>query len=431
MKKLIKIASLIIAIIFIITISIVIIIGLIPFDIRKPSYKLMKSASLDSVYMEKGNLRLPDNFKYKNLIIKNRLSKTHSLNLNLRTLQGDIRILHTISNREEVLRRLKGKFNWKFKQGKDHHLPFIYKQFTGADTIFVPIIEILSLKDGAISIDSLGSNTLAIDGLNIKLKTEEYNHPSLSASINAKDLNLYNILLKDIKGEFDLEKEMLEIPQLAGNIADGKFKIKKASLNMEQNKLYNVELSVKDAILEKLFTLENGKLGGILDLSSKADTSFISLKDLKGRGNLSIKNLSAEDIPLLKKAVRITDIKSLRSVKFEKLETDFIVDNNRISSDSIIATGENFSLYGSGYLKPENLYFNYKVKGIFESHMKDSMSSLVWDALLPMKDGRKYFKCTISGTPKRPGIDLEREMVKSAAKSIFRSIKKDFKSLFK
>lgn len=416
-------------IILIVTISILSI--FIPFNIKEQSKKLLAKASIDSVEIDKAQLRLPAKFKFQNLKLNNRLSRTHTINFNSEKLTGNIRPIYTYSNRKELLNNLKEKFKWNFIQKKDYHIPFLYDEVSGSDTIFVPVVKNLDIKNGRISIDSSRHNLFLLDKLNCHISTKTSNLPALKIDFKSDNLKLYHLQGKDIKGLLDIEKSYISIPSLSGKVAGGNFKIKDLSINPQKNGLYNCKMNAKNINAERLFHLDNGKISGTINLDVNIDTSFIALENLNVTGNLVAKDLKAENIPLLRKVVKLTEIKSLKSVSFKELKADFHAKDQKIVSDTIRATGKDFSLSGSGFIKPKNQYFYYNVMGVFEPHMKDSMSTFVWDALLPMKDGRKYFKCLIEGTPKNPSVHLKREMVKSAAKSLFKSIKKDFKSLFK
>lgn len=402
-----------------------------PFDIKKQSKQILSKASIDSIEIEKASLNLPGKFKFNNLTIQNRLSRTHTFNLSTEKLKGNFRPLYTYSNRKALLNNLKDKFKWNFIQEKDHHLPFIYSEVSGSDTIFIPVIKDLDIKNGKISIDSSGENLFLLDKMNCHITTKTSKLPSFKIDLKSNNFKLYHLQGKDIKGQINIKKSQIEIPNVSGKIAGGNFKVENLLLDPQKNILQSCNMKAKDIKAEKLFQLDNGKITGTINLNAAIDTSFVTLENLNSKGSLSIKDLKAEDIPLLKKVVKLTEIKSLRSISFEELKADFHAKDKKIISDTIRATGKDFSLSGSGYIKPKNQYFYYNVKGVFEPHMKDSMSTFVWEALLPMKDGRRYFKCLIEGTPKNPSVHLKREMVRSAAKSLFKSIKKDFKSLFK
>lgn len=403
---------------------------LFPINIKKPTTNLIKIAHIDSIQVESAKLHLPDKIKFKNLHLQNRLSRTHNLNIDIEKAHGNINLFYTLNNQEKLFQQLKGKFRWNFIQNKDYHIPFIFKQFSGEDTLLIPIFETLKVDNSNFIIDSLGCQIASFKNLNFNINTKKSNLPSFKIDLKCNNALLYQLKLEDIKTEIHIKKQKLSIPQITGEVGGGSFKFKDINIDPLTNNISTGSITVRKTKLEQMFKLDRGVISGTVDVNADVDSSFISLPQLKAKGNLSIQNLNAENIPLLRKVVKLTDIKSLEKVSFDKLEADFIIFDGKVHSDSIIATGKDFSLTGSGYIKPETQYFYYNVIGVFEKHMKDSVSTLVWDALLPMKDGRKYFKCLIEGTPKNPSVHLKREMVKSAAKSIFKSIKKDFKSLF-
>lgn len=403
---------------------------LIPVNIKKPVKHLLKTAHLDSVEMGKANLHLPDDIKFTNFTLKNKLSKSHTLHISSEKIHGDVRFFYTLSYRKKLQEVIKGKFKWNFIESKDYHIPFLFNEFSNEDTILVPVFEKLKLNNCRIEIDSLGYKIASLNKIDIDINTSKSKLPSFDLNVKCKDAKYYNIIKSNFEGNLNLRQNILSSNLLSGNLSDGSFQVKDLKVNPIKNIIYSANISAKKINLDKLFKLNSGSIKGSINLKAEIDSSFISLPYIKSQGTISIKNLIAENIPLLKKVVKLTEITSLEKVEFEKLDADFISQNGKIISDSIIAKGKDFSLSGSGYIKPENQYFYYNVKGVFEPHMKDSMSTLVWDALLPGRNGKKYFTCLIEGTPQNPSVHLKREMVKSAAKSIFKSIKQDFKSLF-
>lgn len=403
---------------------------LIPVNIKKPVRDLLKTAHNDSVEMEKASLHLPDDIKFTNFRLQNRLSKSHTLHINSEKIHGDIRFFYTLSKRKKLQSALKGKFNWNFVQNKDYHIPFLFNELSNEDTILVPIFEKIKLNNCKIEIDSSGYRIAKFNNMDLDINTSESKLPSFDLNIKCKEAEYYNILKSSFEGNFNLKQNFLTSDLISGTLSGGTFKIKDFKINPIKNTIHGANISAKKINADQIFKLDKGKIKGSINLKAQIDSSFLSLPYIRSRGTISIKDLKAENIPLLKKVVKLTEIKALEKVEFEKFNADFKSQKGKINSDSIIAVGKDFSLTGSGYIKPENLYFYYNVTGVFEPHMKDSMSALVWDALLPGKDGKKYFTCLIEGTPQNPSVHLKREMVKSAAKSIFKSIKQDFKSLF-
>ena len=67
----------------------------------------------------------------------------------------------------------------------------------------------------------------------------------------------------------------------------------------------------------------------------------------------------------------------------------------------------------------------------FEAYYKDSISLVIWDAMLPEKDGRRLFECRVYGTPGSPTVSLDKKIARRAVKSVFKSFQKELKGMFR
>ena len=90
------------------------------------------------------------------------------------------------------------------------------------------------------------------------------------------------------------------------------------------------------------------------------DTSGTEFRLLKGRGNIKLVNVSADEISFINKLAILTELSGLSHLRFKELTGDFVVKEGRIFSDNIEGKGDPLSVSITGWIRPEDTYFDLK-----------------------------------------------------------------------
>ena len=395
-----------------------------------------KRAALDSCSVGKVSLIIFRGIIINDLLCIKKVDSNKSVRIQVPIIRIDYRLLRAFKSWRKIESSLKvtddNSSEHKLKD-KPHLLPYLYSSVFKADTLLLPCVQLLVFERAGIIVDSLGSGLASVEKISGTLHVSKENPSVLKIKISADKIIKDGLLAHKPKASIKLDGSHCVIKKFSCGYYGGKVDAG-FDLDMKKNKINTGYVDLRKADLGKIYSSvikDKGILKGKCSFVLTIDTSIAVFNSLKGSGKIELSKVSAVKIPLITKIALLLDLEKLSRLTFRKITGDFSIKKKKLSIDSLVGEGDPLSLAMSGSIEPERRYFNFETSGVFESYYKDSVSSDVWNTLIPEEEGRRSFICTIYGTPDYPSVSLDKELMQRAAKNIFEGITEDIKSMFR
>lgn len=403
---------------------------------RKTVEVFQKKWALDSCTVRKVSLTLFRGLLIHDLLCIKKIDREKSIRTEIPITRVDYRVLRTFRNWGKIQSSLKTTSKKRIKRkliNKKYLLNYLYTVILKSDTLIFSCINAIIFERVNVSIDSLGSRGAGIEKMRCTIHIAGEAPSLLKIKLSADKMTSKWIQALKPKVNMKLDGPHCVIKRFSCNSFGGKLDAE-FDLNMLYNRINRAHITLKKADLEKIYlTLggEEGSLNGKCNIELDIDTSTTEFSSLEAAGSVTLSKVSADQIPLITKIALLLGMEKLSHLSFKKIKGDFNIGEGKILVDSLDGDGDPLSLSMSGWVKPEDGYFNFKMSGIFESYYEDSMSAIAWNTLIPEDDGRRSFICTVYGTPDYPTVSLDRKLMRRAAKNIFQGLKDDLKSIFR
>jgi hypothetical protein len=309
----------------------------------------------------------------------------------------------------------------------------LYSRIISADTLVLSCVKLLAVKNARVSIDSLDALMLQVKAIDGTIRVPGGSVQHLKVKLSAKELRSDAIRVSRPVVTMQFDGPWCVIKKAEGTVFDAKFKVK-CELDCMQNKIINGLFEITNFDLAQWYATFNDTLGSLDGRGTflmMIDTCDSDFKGVTGRGHIKMTDVIADEIPLITTIALLTELEGLLHLTFKEITGDFVVKEGKIYSDNINSHGDPLSVYIKGWIRPEDVHFDFDLKGVFEAYYKDSVSAIVWNAMLPDEDDRRLFKCTVYGTPDSPTVSLDKKIARRAVRSVFQSLGQDIKGMFR
>lgn len=405
----------------------------------KRAKKLLKHAAIDSCTMDKVSLTLYSGVIIKNLHIHERVDAKKTVHAHLPEVKIDYRFFKVVPRWKKSKAALKNRFLAKANKSKSRGkgnstaLPTLYNNTIKPSLLLLSCIKTVSLKGAAFHVDSLGTKVLEVSGLDCRVKVNQADSSRMKIKLSADTFQNTQVKVLQMRSKVSIDSSLCTVDRITGKVFNGTMK-GALTLDLPKNRIVSGNIGLKDIYLEKMYRSrrdETGTMSGRCNFSMVLDPGVADLGALEGRGTFAMRDVSMNELPALKKFVRLTDLTSLFHLTFKKLQGDFVIKDGKVTSDTITGEGKPISVNASGWFKQEKGKYNYKVKGLFDAEYKDSIPRIVWNALVPEEKGRRSFFCTVYGDEKSLSVSLEKRVMRRAINNAFEEFGKEMEGLFK
>ncbi len=309
----------------------------------------------------------------------------------------------------------------------------LYSHVFRADTLTFSCVKSLVVRNARVSIDSMDALMLQVKGVNGIIRVPGGSVQHLKIKLSAKELRKDAIRVSRPVVTMQFNGPRCVIKKVEGRVFDAKFKAK-CELDCMQNRIINGLFEITDFDLAQWYAMLGDTLGSIAGKGTfvmMIDIGNSDFTGLKGRGQIKMTDVIMDEIPLITTVALLTELEGLSHLTFKEITGDFVVKDGKILSENINSHGDPLSMYIKGWIRPEDVNFEFDLKGVFEAYYKDSVSAIVWNAMLPDEDDRRLFKCTVYGTPDSPTVSLDEKIARRAVRGVFQSFGQELRGMFR
>lgn len=404
---------------------------------------MLKHAAIDSCSVENVSFTFFRGLIIKNLSIQEMIDTRRTLHAVIPELTVDYRIFKVIPRWKKSKASLRNRFSNQAygikKMGesddkkKQNMLPVLYHSIIKSNNLLLSCIKVIALKDASISVDSLGRNSIKLSGLDCKVQVNKDDSTRMKIKLSTDTFRNTRLEIVKMRVKMAIDSSQCTVSRIEGNVFNGKMK-GAVTLDLQNNRINSGNIELKNIYLERIYRSgkdEKGSMFGRCDMSMKLDPGVADFNMLQGSGTFKMRNVSMNELPALKKFVRLTGLTSLFHLTFRHLQGDFIIRGDRVTSDRIKGEGKPISVSASGWFRQKKGKYNYKVKGVFDAEYKDSIPKIVWNALVPEEKDQRSFFCTVFGDDKSLNISLEKRVMRRAVNNAFKDFSKEIGNIFK
>ncbi len=172
-----------------------------------------------------------------------------------------------------------------------------------------------------------------------------------------------------------------------------------------------------------------GSIDGRASWKIRTDGARSKPDAIRARGTISLTNVRADSIPLLRTIVVSFAMPQLVSMRFDSLAGPVRVADGAVWCDSVRGAGDPIDIVVSGEIGSDGS-LGLVADGAFDADYGDSLGAITWEAMLPIEDGGRTFRAAITGTFDHPRVTVDRSHTRRAVSTLFRSIGRSIGAAF-
>ena len=250
------------------------------------------------------NLREPLNIQQTQLLLEHNIVSSKNINADYKNSSLKAKLSIDISDFDDAMLKASGDLNLDFSDLNSDKLTLL----GSGKGNFKLDTKLGDLGNGVLDFN-IDSDSLRVQGINLKNISAKYTQSNGSGKINISSLDTY----------------------------DGAVKIAAEIFNpFAKNMSYAGDINIKEVNLAKLkldTPLKNKEFSGILNLYARGQNETLNLNRLTGKGNIAIKDGHLWELKPLKALVGILNLHSL--VKFSECAGNFLIKNNRVITEDL------------------------------------------------------------------------------------------------
>ncbi len=404
---------------------------------KKAEKIIKKKAGLDSCVTGKVKITLFRGITITDLVCIKYLDAEKRLTIEIPLVRIRYRFLKIVSRWKALNAALfpaqkhirKKKIRWHSRT----MVSMLYSHIIHADTLALSCVKSLAVRNARVSIDSMDALMLQVKAVNGTIRVPGGNPQRLKIKLSAKELRNGAIRVSRPVVTMQFDGPWCVIKKAEGRVFDAKFKAK-CELDCMQNRIINGLFEITDFNIAQWYATLGDTLGSIAGRGTfvmMIDIGNSDFTGLKGKGHIEMTDVIVDEIPFITTIALLTELEGLSHLTFKEITGDFVVKEGKIYSENINSHGDPLSLYIKGWIRPEDVDFDFDLKGVFEAYYKDSVSEIAWNAMLPDEDDRRLFKCRVYGTPDSPTVSLDKKIARRAVRSVFQSLGQEIKGMFR
>ncbi len=297
---------------------------------------------------------------------------------------------------------------------------------------FSVVIQSVSVQDGKIDFIQDSKKFCEVSGLDIAMKFRLDTTLSLQGEMSCDQLKWAGVWrVKNLRAKLLIDDFIMTLSKCRADFYDGRInascKVDLTSLTLER-----LEFELSRVDLAKLYEAMNIGLGqcrGRLNGKLTMEKSRLVADSLSGWGRAVMTDVHVQNLPLQNNLVVLMAIPQLKDVTFSRFETDLQIKKGKIYTPNIKGNGSPMDVDAQGWVDFDG-YFSEQCNGVFERDFIGSLPQIVGQSLNDEPDGRKSFKCRVSGTFKNPRLDVDQRIVNRAVGNVLNEVAKGLGKLF-
>jgi hypothetical protein len=298
---------------------------------------------------------------------------------------------------------------------------------------YAVIVRALSIDNGEFVVEQQGKPLLDGKGVDLSMKVMNAGSFSLAGKISCTSVRLGGLWdIRAIRATVDVNDFVVSLLDGKADFYQGKMGMS-GSANLTKGTLEGLHFELSHANLQKLYEASRvgqgvctGRLDGMLDLQK----STLAPDSLKGRGSVALSDVEVRNVPIQTNLVVLLAIPKLRDVSFPRLRTDLELRNGKLYTPNIRGDGDPLDVRSEGWVGLDGSLFE-TWDGIFSKDFVGNLPPIVERSLDNTEDGRKSFKCSVSGTFKNPQVKVDQRIVNRAVHNVIDEVAKGLGRLFK
>lgn len=314
------------------------------------------------------------------------------------------------------------------------------KRFSAADfqkalagMKFAIIVRSLSIDNGVCLVEQQGKPLFEAKGIDLSMRIMNVNALSLAGKIGFASVRVGGLWdIRDIRATMDVNDFIVSFSNGKADFYQGKMGLS-GNADLAKGALGGLHFELSHANLQKLYEASRvgqgectGKMDGKLDLEKSA----FAPDSLTGRGSVTLSNVEVRNVPLQTNLVVLLAIPKLRDISFSRLGTDIDVRNGKLYTPNIRGDGDPLDIRSEGWVGFDG-HFSEKWDGIFSKDFVGNLPPIVERSLDDAEDGRKSFKCSVTGTFKNPQVNVDQRIVNRAVNNVIDEVAKGLERFFK
>ncbi|MCL2689420.1 MAG: AsmA-like C-terminal region-containing protein [Chitinispirillia bacterium] len=277
--------------------------------------------------------------------------------------------------------------------------------------------------------------SLSAFGANVKIDKK---HNAIWGKIDVSQVTIPSLVTaKNFSAKLHADTERLFLMDGSGTVFGGKMRAD-ASIDLENASLLEGKIAIAELDLEKFCTqmkFTQGSMSGKVSVSAAFQKSNIStfdsvLDSIKASGNITVKNLTAVNLPLQNTQIMSFVSPELKTLRFSEVNGNFALDRSRLRFSEIVGRGDIMNFKSSGWVGLDaSLHQDFE--GVFSKDFSSTLSGLVRSSLEADTSGGRRFNCRISGTFQNPRVDIDGSVYGRAAGSVINNAAQGLRNLFR
>jgi uncharacterized protein involved in outer membrane biogenesis len=297
-----------------------------------------------------------------------------------------------------------------------------------AGSPFSVVIKNISLDNGDIAVEQRGKPVAGGREINLRMSVRFKKELMLSGRMSARCITLSGLWdIENVRANLKVNGLSATLDGCKGDFYNGKITAS-GEADLGESVLNGFRAEIARVDLAKLYEgshIRQGTCEGRLDAKVELSQSALEADSLKGRGKVSMSKVAVHDLPLQNNLVVFVAIPQIRNITFSKLATSLEIHNGKVFTPDIRGDGYPLEIRADGWVGFEG-YFAEKMDGIFSADLVRSFHPVISRSLDDAEDGKKSFKCTVSGKFKNPKIDIDRKIQERAVNNVIDEVRKFF-----
>lgn len=297
----------------------------------------------------------------------------------------------------------------------------------------LPLIDTIHAKGKTVEFTNRTTGeTYTIDMFVLNTTTSGLLDPQRSGQIESEFLRYGKWSLQNAVTEFQLNGDSVSINIKRASFLRGYLTLD-AWIGVSPLKIKNLDIMGDSLSIDEYCAIRGkymGNISGSADLSMSFQSSPILSDSLRGKGNLTMRNVLLRDLPVQKALVNLIGFPQLANTPFDSIRTDYTLQPVMQFKSVMKGTGPvlHFTSTGPIYLDGR---LEQQINGKLTKEFVEKLPGIISESMEKTPDNGRKFKCRIYGSIDRPKMSLSKESLQKAFKGAFDSVRKSIEEVFK
>jgi hypothetical protein len=297
---------------------------------------------------------------------------------------------------------------------------------------FVVVVNNISVSRGEATIEQGGAPVAYAKGVDVSMDVGLKKDVTLHGKFGADLLRLLNQWeITRLKTDLALDGFSVALKRCTAEFYRGQIDVS-GRADIAKNVLEEAQIDVSNVDVKRLYSearLGAGECSGWCDASLKLDKSIIHPDSLKGKGHVRLSKVQARDLPLQKSIIVLIATPRLTNISFSKITAECIVQKGKVLTVPVMGDGDPLVFTSTGWVGFDGSV-SQKVEGTFSRDLVATLQPIVANSLDEAENGKRGFKCSVSGPFANPKVIIDQRIVNRAVNNVVGEIGRGLQQLF-